>query len=173
MTGTRIVVAGVLAAALMSGAYAEQGAPQTGTPLQTPGAGRGRGAGRGAGGAGIGSSEVAPLLFEERWTSLPNAQPITQEHLSNQHLRLHLYGDIAAIRKSNHEPEYYTYTGEARTNWALTVSDPANLWDLSRSRQGHAAHAQYRLAVHACRHQDGGRQLFSRARKGPANPRRG
>jgi hypothetical protein len=133
MTDTRIVVAGVLAAALMSGAYAEQGAPQTGTPQQTPGAGRGRGAGRGAGGAGIGSSEVAPLLFEERWTSLPNAQPITQEHLSNQHLRLHLYGDVAAIRKSNHEPEYYTYTGEARTNWALTVSDPANLWDLSRA----------------------------------------
>jgi hypothetical protein len=65
----------------------------------------------------------APLLFREGWNSQPIAQPITQNHLGNQHLALHLYGDSANIRKSNHEPYYYTYTGETRSNWALTVSD--------------------------------------------------
>lgn len=27
--------------------------------------------------------------------------------------------------------EDYTYSGETRTNWALTVSDPKNIWDLA------------------------------------------
>jgi len=82
-------------------------------------------------GAGIGSAEIAPQLFEEHWNNLPNAQPITHEHLSNQSLQLHLYGDVNAIRKSAHPGENYTYTGEARTNWALTLSDPQSYWNLS------------------------------------------
>ena len=68
--------------------------------------------------------DKAPMIFHEGWApGLPLAQPTTQEHLANQFLRMHLYGDSANIRASNHDPDYYTYTGETRWNWALTVSD--------------------------------------------------
>jgi len=73
----------------------------------------------------------APLLFEEKWTRAPQAQPMTQANLGNQNLRLHLYGDVAGIRKTFHPVEDYTYTGETITNWAITLSDPAALWNLS------------------------------------------
>jgi hypothetical protein len=73
----------------------------------------------------------APIIFEEKWTRAPQAQPMTQANLGNQNLRLHLYGDVAGIRKTFHPVEDYTYTGETITNWALTVSDPASLWNLS------------------------------------------
>ena len=79
------------------------------------------------------SPEGAPLLFLEEWNSEPLAQPITQEHLSNPDLTLNLYGDINGIRKSAHPTENYTYTGEAITNWGLTLSDPAAYWDLTRN----------------------------------------
>jgi hypothetical protein len=77
--------------------------------------------------------EGAPLIFLEEWNSEPLAQPITQEHLSNQDLTLNLYGDINGIRKSAHTTENYTYTGETITNWGLTLSDPDATWDLSRN----------------------------------------
>jgi hypothetical protein len=97
--------------------------------------GRGRGGGRGASGgagpAGMGSAEIAPLIFEEHWVNLPNAEPITHEHLSNQNLSLHIYGDSDHIRATQHPTEAYTYTGETITNWALTLSDPTNYYDLS------------------------------------------
>src|SRR3954464_12067183 len=78
-----------------------------------------------------GDPTPAPLLFEEKWTRAPQAQPMTQANLGNQNLRLHLYGDVAGIRKTFHPVEDYTYTGETVTNWAITLSDPATLWDLS------------------------------------------
>ncbi len=81
----------------------------------------------------MGSDEIAPLLFEEKWTRAPQAQPMTQANLGNQNLTLHLYGDVEGIRKTYHPTEDYTYTGETRTNWALTVSDPKFLWDLTGS----------------------------------------
>lgn len=77
--------------------------------------------------------EPASLIFLEEWNSEPLAQPITGEHLSNLDLTLHLYGDVDSIRKSAHPTENYTYTGEAVTNWGLTVSDPEAYWDLSRN----------------------------------------
>lgn len=81
--------------------------------------------------AGMGSDEIAPLLFEEKWTRAPLAQPMTQANLGNQFLTLHLYGDVAGIRKTYHPIEDYTYTGETKTNWAIMVSDAKNWWDLS------------------------------------------
>ena len=78
----------------------------------------------------IGSAEIAQLIFEEHWTRAPMAQPITQANLGNQDLMLHLYGD-QQVRKAYHPTEDYTYSGETKTNWALTVSDPKNYWDLS------------------------------------------
>ena len=77
-------------------------------------------------------SESGPtLLFEEKWTRAPMAQPMLQANLGNQHLILHAYGDTNGIRKTYHPTEDYTYTGETKSNWALTVSDPKNLWDLT------------------------------------------
>ena len=46
---------------------------------------------------------------------------------------LHLYGDTDYIRATQHPTEAYTYTGETRTNWALTLSDPKFIYDLSGS----------------------------------------
>jgi hypothetical protein len=123
--------------------WAGQQAPADGAPaVQAPAEAGRQGGGRQGGQAGRqgGGLNRAPdgiplngmpaenvpkpgLLFREGWNNLPIAQPITQAHLANQHLTLHLYGDTANIRKSNHEPYYYTYTGETRSNWALTVSD--------------------------------------------------
>jgi hypothetical protein len=81
----------------------------------------------------MGIEEDAPLLFEEVWTRAPMTQPMTQANLGNQNLRLHIYGNADEIRKTFHPVEDYTYTGETKNNWALTVSDPTVLWDLSRN----------------------------------------
>ena len=79
----------------------------------------------------LGRAESATLLFHEAWTRAPLTQPMVQENLGNQHLTLHLYGSANEIRKTRHPTDDYTYTGEATTNWAITVSDKASSWDLS------------------------------------------
>ena len=89
------------------------------------------GQGRGGGGFTGAPANRATLLFREVWTRAPMAQPMTQENLGTQRLRLHVYGNPDEIRKTFHPDEDYTYTGETTTNWALTVSDPATAWDLS------------------------------------------
>lgn len=78
-----------------------------------------------------GSNEPPKSIFREGWTRGPLAQPMTQENLGNQHLTLHIYGDATQIRKAMHPLDDYTYTGETTTHWALTVSDKANLWDVT------------------------------------------
>jgi hypothetical protein len=93
---------------------------------------RGPGAGGGIPQMG-GDPGPAPLLFHENWNTVPMAQPMTQAHLANAGLTLHLYGDTAGIRKSVHPTENYTYTGESVTNWGITFSDRAAYWDLSRN----------------------------------------
>jgi hypothetical protein len=71
------------------------------------------------GGGAIGSADIAPLIFEEHWTRAPLTQPMNQSNLGNQDLTFHLYGD-QQVRKSNHSTEDYTYSGETKTNWAIT-----------------------------------------------------
>src|SRR5262245_2643386 len=80
---------------------------------------------------GRAGSEPPKLIFHEAWTRAPLTQPMTQENLGNQFLTLHLYGNANEIRKTMHPTDDYTYTGEATTNWAITVSDARNYWDLS------------------------------------------
>jgi hypothetical protein len=95
------------------------------------GARAGNGPPRGASGAPtFGTDENAALIFEEHWTNSPLTQPMKQENLGNPNLRLHLYGDLAGIRKTAHTTEDYTYTGETRNNWMITVSDPTSYFDL-------------------------------------------
>jgi hypothetical protein len=96
-----------------------------------PAGGRSGGRVGGQGNAGR-VTEPAALIFREAWTRAPQAQPILQANLGNQDLVLHTYGDGTNIRKTFHTTEDYTYTGETITNWALTVSDPKNYWDLVR-----------------------------------------
>jgi hypothetical protein len=108
--------------------------PQRNAPL--PGRNNGGGnnsinPGFDTGGAGIGSAEVAPLIFEEHWRDIPADEPITPAHLSNEGLLLHIYRDWGHIRATQHPTEAYTYTGETVTNWALTLSDPKFYYDLS------------------------------------------
>lgn len=88
--------------------------------------------GRGGGGFTGAPSEPAVLLFHEAWTRAPMAQPMVQDNLGNKHLTLHIYGNADHIRKTYHPDEDYTYTGETVSNWALTVSDKAAFWDLTR-----------------------------------------
>jgi hypothetical protein len=120
-------------------APAARGAAPQGGNAQAPaegarGARRGGGAGGGAARAGgaptFGTDESAPLLFEEKWTRAPMSQPMKLDSLGNKNLTLHLYGDTAGIRKTFHETEDYTYTGETRSNWMITVSDPTSYFDM-------------------------------------------
>jgi hypothetical protein len=126
-----LVLAGmIIAQAPPQGAGANEQRGGAGAPARgaqdAPGARRG---GAPTGG-GMGSAEIAPLIFEEHWTRAPMAQPITQANLGNQDLTLHLYGD-QQVRKTYHPTEDYTYSGETKTNWALTVSDTKNYWNLA------------------------------------------
>jgi hypothetical protein len=104
-------VASLLATALLFGA----------PPQQAPG--------RGQAGFTSPPSDPAKLLFREAWT-MPMQQPMVQSSLANEHLTLHIYGIADEIRKTMHPTEGYTYTGEATTNWAITVSDKTSYWDL-------------------------------------------
>jgi hypothetical protein len=115
---TRIVVGGAIVAAIVTAAHAQQRG------------GQGRGAGRGAGGFTSEPANPAALLFREDWAR-PMAQPMVQASIGNQHLVLHIYGNATEIRKTAHPTEDYTYTGETMSNWAITLSDPKVMWDLS------------------------------------------
>jgi len=128
------VVLGSLALATMTVAMGGQTLPPAPTAEQTAPAGRAGGQGGRRGGGGFTSAPASPatLLFREAWTRAPMAQPMTQANLGNPNLTLHVYGNADEIRKTFHPDEDYTYTGETTTNWALTVSDKAALWDLTR-----------------------------------------
>jgi hypothetical protein len=123
-----------MAAALTAVLAAQNATPSAGRADGNQGRGRagGNGPARGANGApSFGTDENAQLIFEEHWTNAPLTQPMKQENLGNQNLQLHLYGDLAGIRKTQHPTEDYTYTGETRSTWMITVSDPKNYFDLS------------------------------------------
>ena len=114
----------VVMVALMSWLVALTAAGQGATtPQQRPGGGRGGFTGTPA--------EPAQLLFHEKWTRAPQAQPMLQDNLGNPQLTLHLYGNPGEIRKTFHPDEDYTYTGETVENWALTVSDKSAVWNLT------------------------------------------
>src|SRR6187402_1417273 len=87
-----------------------------------PATAAGRGQGRGQGGFTSPPSDPAKLLFREGWT-MPMQQPMVQSSIANEQLTLHIYGNADEVRKTMHPTEGYTYTGEATTNWAITVSD--------------------------------------------------
>lgn len=88
-------------------------------------------------GAGL-QAEQAPagLFFREDWKETPPATPVTQEHVVNQKLTLHLYGPgREGIRKSHHDQPkddpFYVWSGPCTGNWALTLRHVDQNVDLS------------------------------------------
>src|SRR5512140_2178264 len=75
------------------------------------------------------------LYFREDFRVLPPATPITQEHIANQRLTLHLYGPGAEmVKKSHHEEKaddpFYVWSGQCAKTWGIAFrkSDaPADL----------------------------------------------
>src|SRR5687767_4915007 len=77
-----------------------------------------------------------PLFFREDFKETPAATPITQDHISNQNLRLGLHGSgKAGMRKSHHDTPaddpYYVWDGSCGGNCAISLHDKANYVDLT------------------------------------------
>jgi hypothetical protein len=108
-------------------AGAARGQRGAGAAPQQPGQGRSA-----EGGFTSAPEHPAVMLFKETWAT-EATQPMVQASISNKALTLHIYGDANEIRKSTHaqDDEQYTYTGETTTNWAITLSDSKNYWDLT------------------------------------------
>src|SRR5687768_7176139 len=76
------------------------------------------------------------LLFREDWRENPAATPVTQAHVANPDLIVTRHGPgEAKIKKSHHDQPaddpYYIWSGEADTNWALSLRHARSLVDLS------------------------------------------
>ncbi len=76
------------------------------------------------------------VILREDWKEIPAATPVTQEHVANPNLILHLYGPGAdSIKKSHHDhpvdDPYYIWSGTCLANWALTLKDKNRYLDLT------------------------------------------
>lgn len=86
------------------------------------------------------------LYFREDFRVLPPATPITQEHIANQSLTLHLYGTGAEmVKKSHHEEKaddpFYVWSGQCARPWGIALRKADALADLS------GREARFRLAT--------------------------
>lgn len=83
------------------------------------------------------SAQYRPsIFFREDWKEIPAATPVTQDHVTNQNLKLNLYGlGKDSIRKSHHDQPiddpYYVWSGLCTNNWAVTLKDVNHYVDLS------------------------------------------
>lgn len=76
------------------------------------------------------------LLFREDWKEIPAEIPVTQKHVANPALILHLYGPgKGVIKKSHHDQPlddpFYIWSGLCEGNWLLTLEKKEHLADLS------------------------------------------
>jgi len=76
------------------------------------------------------------LFFREDWKEIPAATPVTQSHISNADLVLHLYGPGAdSIKKSHHDhpsdDPFYVWSGLCLGNWAVTLKSKKSYVNLS------------------------------------------
>jgi len=76
------------------------------------------------------------LFFREDWKEIPAEIPVTQEHVMNKNLLLHLYGpgkDV--IKKSHHDQPaddpYYIWSGLCEGNWLVTLEHQDKFVDLT------------------------------------------
>ena len=77
-----------------------------------------------------------PLFFREDWRETEAATPVTQDHVANSNLTLHLYGPgREGVKKSHHDKPYddpfYIWSGTANGNWALTLRHRTHDADLT------------------------------------------
>jgi hypothetical protein len=90
----------------------------------------------------LNAQESDSVFFREDWKEIPAARPVTQKHVANEHLILHLYGPGRyRIKKSHHDnvlnDPYYIWSGDCKDKWALSLqheSAYANLSDSSKIR---------------------------------------
>jgi hypothetical protein len=76
------------------------------------------------------------MFFREDFKETPAAIPVTQAHIASAELKLALHGPGAdVIKKSHHDSiendPYYVWSGLCKTRWAVTLSKPNALLDLS------------------------------------------
>jgi hypothetical protein len=76
------------------------------------------------------------LLFREDWRENPAETPVTQAHVANPDLIVTRHGPgESKIKKSHHDQPaddpYYIWSGEAATNWALSLRHVRSVVDLS------------------------------------------
>jgi hypothetical protein len=78
------------------------------------------------------------VLFREDWKEIAAVTPVTQEHVSNPELVMTRHGPgEAKIRKSHHDQPaddpFYIWSGEADSNWALSLRHSRLVMDLTGS----------------------------------------
>jgi hypothetical protein len=76
------------------------------------------------------------LFFREDWKEIPAEIPVSQEHVANPDLILHLYGPAKdVIKKSHHDKPvddpYYIWSGLCEDNWLVTLEHRDKLIDLT------------------------------------------
>ena len=88
------------------------------------------------------AQERPELLFREDWKTTPAEIPLSQKHVMNEDLVVHLYGPGRdSLKKSHHDKPlddpYYVWSGLCLGNWAVALehkSSYANLSGLSKIR---------------------------------------
>lgn len=86
--------------------------------------------------ASIAGAERPELLFREDWKETPAAIPVTQAHVTNSELTLHLHGPSKdLIKKSHHDQPaddpFYVWSGLCvSSNWAVSLEPHSGAFDL-------------------------------------------
>ena len=84
----------------------------------------------------IAGAERPELLFREDWKETPAEIPVTQAHLTNSELTLHLHGPCKdLIKKSHHDrpadDPFYIWSGLCvSSNWAVSLEPHSGAFDL-------------------------------------------
>lgn len=76
------------------------------------------------------------LFFREDWKEIPAEIPLSQKHVNNPELTVHLYGaGKDSLKKSNHpqpvDDPFYVWSGLCLGNWMVTLKHKTNNVDLS------------------------------------------
>ncbi|PIF02188.1 MAG: hypothetical protein CR996_01005 [Draconibacterium sp.] len=76
------------------------------------------------------------LFFREDWKETPAEIPLSQKHVSNPELLVHLYGPGQdSLKKSNHkkpvDDPFYVWSGLCLSNWLVTLEHRSNNVNLS------------------------------------------
>lgn len=85
-------------------------------------------------GSNVNATDDTGVFFHEAWAEIPQALPITQEHVVNPDLILHRYGPARDSIKKSGAPfhaESYVWTGLVDSTWALSLMHRQSSADLT------------------------------------------